>query len=410
MSRPALPLSPQPAHVSQVPSDALFTRGFLLLCASTLLFFESMFVLLAILPLFIVQELRGTESQVGIIMGAFAIAAVLTRPASGRLVDSRSRKVGLGLGALVYCFAPALYTLAGSVPVMMGLRFFHGSGIAFFTTASSVLVADISPPSRRGEAMGYYGMMMNVAMATGPVLGVALVERIGFTRLFWLAAALAFASLALIPLLSEPPRVPRRDVLPSGERPPLFSRAAVFPGFIAICMTMTFGAVLSFLPLFVQARQLGNPGVYFIVYSVAVIVSRPLAGKWSDRFGRTAVIVPGMVLLAAAMAILAYSTSMTWLLSAATLQGIGFGGAQPALMALGVDRSTEHDRGPVLATLMLAFDIGHSLSGIGLGLVLEQTSFTVMYLCTGGIALIGAGALAAATKLQQHQLIQRQVT
>ncbi len=401
MSQAALP---QPALPPTETAESLFSRNFLVLCISTLLFFESMFLLLAVLPVFIVQELRGTESQVGIVLGVFALAAVMIRPTSGWVVERWNRKLGLTLGALIYCIGPLLYTMAESVPVMIGFRLFHGLGIALFTTASSVLVADIAPPARRGEAMGYYGMTMNVAMATGPVAGAALVEQSGFTQLFWLSALLALGSLIILPLLSEPARTPRpapADPSKRAKRASLLSRSAVFPGFIAICMTMSFGAVLSFLPLFVQARQLGNPGLYFIVYSIAVIVARPVSGKWSDRFGRAQVIIPGMLFLTIAMTLLAYATSIPWLLSVAALQGIGFGTVQPALMAFCVDRATEQDRGPALATLMMAFDIGHGLSAIGLGLLLEQTNFTAMFLFTGGVSLLGAVALAGATKQQQ---------
>ena len=394
---------PQPAVSPAETAESLFSRNFVVLCISTLLFFESMFLLLAVLPVFIVQELHGTQSQVGMILGVFALAAVMIRPASGWLVERWNRKLGLLLGTLIYCIGPVLYTMAESVPMMIGFRLFHGLGIALFTTASSVLVADIAPPSRRGEAMGYYGMMMNVAMATGPVAGAALVERSGFTQLFWLSALLALASLLVVVLLSEPPRTPRPQPAPGEpfKRASLLSRSAVFPGFIAICMTMSFGAVLSFLPLFVQDRELGNPGLYFIVYSIAVIVARPVSGKWSDRFGRAPVIIPGLVFLTIAMTVLAYTTSVPVLLSVAALQGLGFGTVQPALMAFCVDRSTDQDRGPALATLMMAFDIGHGLSSIGLGLLLEQTNFTMMFLFTAGVSLLGAVTLAGATQRQK---------
>ena len=83
------------------------------------------------------------------------------------------------------------------------------------------------------------------------------------------------------------------------------------------------------------------------------IIARPVSGKWSDRFGRAQVIIPGMLLLTIAMTLLAYATSIPWLLSVAALQGLGFGTVQPALMAFCVDRATDQDRGPALATLMM---------------------------------------------------------
>jgi MFS family permease len=102
------------------------------------------------------------------------------------------------------------------------------------------------------------------------------------------------------------------------------------------------------------------------------------------------------------MLTLAHSTSLFGLTCSAILQGLGFGGVQPALMALVVDRSTIRDRGPALATLMGAFDVGVSLSAIGLGQVLERTNFTTMYTCAAGVAVLGGGVFAVRT-LQQRR-------
>jgi MFS family permease len=404
VSQPAQSLPSQIAQSQTTPppaaSETLFTRDFLLVCFSTFLFSGSMFLLFAVLPLFIVQELHGAESQVGLIMGAFALSAVLSRPLSGRLVDTWSRKSCLVLGALIYIIFPALYTQATSVAVMMALRFFHGIGIAIYTTAGSVFVADLAPPARRGEAMGYYGMAMNLSMAIGPALGIALAEWLGFAGLFWTSAGLALGCLLLVQLVHDPHQSRSHDRHASTPRPALFSRVALFPGFIAMCMTMTFGAIVSFLPLFVQYHNLGNAGLFFTVYSIVVVALRPLSGRLSDRFGRSAVIIPGMIFLTASMVVLAYTTSTAGLLWTAVLQGIGFGAVHPAIMAWIVDRSTVHDRGPALATLMMMFDVGVGLSAIGLGLVLQRTDFSTMYLWAGGIALVGTIAVVVAAMME----------
>jgi MFS family permease len=360
-----------------------------------------MFQLFAVLPIFVVQELHGLQSQVGLVMGIFAVSAVLARPASGRIVEVWNRKAGLSLGALIYFIAPALYTLAHSVFAMLVLRFVHGIGIAIYTTAGAVLAADFCPPARRGEGMGYYGMAMMLAMTIGPAFGAAMIGPIGFHGLFWVSSGLGLVSLVLARIVHEPERAHTR-AQDAAERPPLFSRAALGPGFVAMCMTMTFGSIVSFLPLFVRDLQLGNPGVYFTIYAVVVLFSRPISGKLSDRLGRAAIIIPGMGLLACSMLTLAHSTSLFGLTCSAILQGLGFGGVQPALMALVVDRSTIRDRGPALATLMGAFDVGVSLSAIGLGQVLERTNFTTMYTCAAGVAVLGGGVFAVRT-LQQRR-------
>ena len=123
--------------------------------------------------------------------------------------------------------------------------------------------------------MGYYGMSLNLAMTIGPALGVTLIGYIGYDSLFWLCAALGLGSLVLAQLIREPAHAPAPRQ--AGAQPHKWvSRAALFPGFIAVCMTVTFGAVVSFLPLFVRPLTLGNPGIYFSVYSIVVVGLTPL--------------------------------------------------------------------------------------------------------------------------------------
>lgn len=365
-------------------AERILTANFILVCASSFLFSGSMALLLTVLPLYVTQELHGSQSQVGLVAGVFTAAAVLVRPLSGRLVDEWGRKAGLSLGAFLFAFCPALFPWATSVPLLLGLRFVHGIGIAAYTTGAGTLVADISPLGRRGEALGYFGVALNMAMAVGPALGAVLLPTLGFARLFWLSAGVASGSFLLTLQLSEPPRPPRH------ERAPLLSREALFPALVMASTTVAFGAVASFLPLLVFEKNLGNPGLFFTVYSVGLIVSRAWAGKLSDRFGRAVVILPGMVLISVAMGVLAFAASLSHLLIAAVLNGVGYGGVQPTLLALAVDRASPRARGAALATVMGAIDVGIGVSAIGLGLVLEWSNFTWTYLCAGVVVLVGA--------------------
>jgi predicted MFS family arabinose efflux permease len=104
-----------------------------------------------------------------------------------------------------------------------------------------------------------------------------------------------------------------------------------------------------------------------------------------------------MALIAVAMGVLAFATSLSHLLLAAVLHGIGYGGVQPTLLALAVDRASARARGVALATVMGAIDVGIGASAIGLGLVLEWSGFTWTYLGAGMVVLIGALVFAMVT-------------
>ncbi len=368
--------------MDSLKNEKLFTRNFILTTLSTFALFASFYFLLVTLPTYI-RVLGGTESQIGLIIGVFTISAVLLRPHIGREVDRRGRKNVLIAGLLIFLLSMLLYDYTTSVTSLLLLRVFQGIGWGAATTAAITLIADISPANRRGEAMGLYGMAANVAMATGPLLSEMLLEAYNFPALFAISAAIAFISLLLVLPVSET----------KVEHPvtPLFSKEALFPSALMFMVTVTYGSIVSFLPLFVEKHDIGvKAGIFFTVFAITLIIIRVLAGKLSDARGRKFVIVPGMFLIALGLWVLSTASSPQSFLAAALLYGMGFGSVHPALVALLVDRVGESGRGAAMGTFTAAFDLGIGSGSIILGVVLQYFSFMVMYLLGGLIVIAGA--------------------
>jgi len=101
----------------------------------------------------------------------------------------------------------------------------------------------------------------------------------------------------------------------------------------------TYASVVALLPLFAEEAQLGNPGLFFTVFSLVVLVLRAPLGRLSDRLGRVAVIAPGLFMTFVALFVLSRAGSLAVLLVVAVLYAIGVGAAQPTLMAMTIDRA-----------------------------------------------------------------------
>ena len=84
----------------------------------------------------------------------------------------------------------------------------------------------------------------------------------------------------------------------------------------------------------------------------------------SDRRGRVAVIAPGLLFTFVALLVLSQAESTTTLLVAAVLYAIGVGAAQPAIMALTIDRAKPQERGAAMGTFGTAMDLGISVGAI----------------------------------------------
>ena len=366
-------------------NETLLTRNFVLTSFSTVAIFTSFYFLLVTLPIYILQ-LGGTKSQIGLVIGVFTISSVVLRPFMGREVDKRGRKNMLLAGSLVVLISMLLYNHVTSVTALLLLRVFHGFGWGAATTAASTLIADIAPPSRRGEAMGIFGISANAAMAVGPALSFWLLYASGvpdFPRLFMISAFIALLSLLLVLPITETGAV--------HPKTSLFSKEALFPSALMFSVTFTYGSIVSFVSLFAQEKGLGNPGIFFTVFAISLIFIRAFAGKLSDIKGRKAVIVPGMLILVLGLFVLSMTNSFLLFVVAAFLYGVGFGLVQPAITAFLVDRVSDRTRGAAMGTFTAAFDLGIGAGTILLGVVLQYFGFRIMFQ-VGGLSVLGATA------------------
>ena len=379
----------------------MFTRDFSLAILANLFSFASMYVLLATLPLYVVA-IGGTVSDAGVVLACFTLSAVVVRPVVGRLSDRRAKKAIMLAGAVILAASSLLYAPVHSVPLLMAVRVFHGVGWAAFGTAASALAADLAPLSRRGEAMGYFGVGMNVAMAIGPALGVFLVGWAGYGSLFLTAMVLGAAAALTTAGIAEPRRAPGQGALQRGWRSFILP-SALFPSAVLFTNALTYASVVALLPLFADEAGLGNPGLFFTVFSVVVLVLRGPLGRVSDRRGRVAVVAPGLSVTFVALLVLSQAQSTTTMLVVAVLYAVGVGAAQPTLMAMTVDRAGPQERGAAMGTYTTAMDLGIGVGSVVWGVVAQSLGFATMYVAASlmglvGVALLLAGAAAGRSR------------
>ena len=375
--------------------ERIFSRDFSLAILANLFSFTSMYLLLATLPLYVVA-IGGNISDAGIVLACFTLTAVIVRPWIGRLSDRRPKKAIMLAGAIITAASSLLYEPAHSVPLLMAVRVLHGVGWAAFGTAASALAADLAPVSRRGEAMGYFGVGMNVAMAIGPALGVFLVGRTGYGALFLTAMVLAAAAALSTVGIAEPGRKAGLAAAQRGWRSFILP-SALFPSAVLFTNALTYASVVALLPLFAEQAKLGNAGLFFTVFSVVVLVLRGPLGRLSDRHGRVVVVAPGLLFTFVALLVLSQAESMAALLVVAVLYAIGVGAAQPTLMAMTVDRAKPQERGAAMGTFTTAMDLGIGVGSVVWGMTAEALGFQTMYVAASLMGLVGVAVLLGGT-------------
>ena len=71
------------------PKEALFTPSFIAVCSANLLFFIASFMMVPVLPIYLLDGLHASKSVVGIILSAYMIGALVMRPLSGGPVPAQ---------------------------------------------------------------------------------------------------------------------------------------------------------------------------------------------------------------------------------------------------------------------------------------------------------------------------------
>ena len=369
----------------------LVTRDFVVATAANALNGFGQQMLTATLPIYVLS-LGGTPADAGLVSGAMAFTAMLLRPLIGYITDIWRRRPLVIIGTSCYALASLIYLSAGSIPALVAGRVLHGYGLCNYTTASNAYLADIAPPRRRAEAIGIFTTAQSVGVVVSPALGFVIIQALGFQWLFTLTAGLALTAVALSLFARERRARPTAKRAPWSPRTGLIALSALPVAWSAVCLGVGFGPLGAFIAIFARSRGIENPGVFFTVQALALIVARMLSGRVADRKGRAFVMVPGVLLAASAIAILPLAHSLPVFLVSAAVFGLGFGAAQPATMALLVDQVSSDQRGLALSTYFLGYDLGISLGSIGLGAASQYLGLDAVWIiiaCCMPLGLLG---------------------
>lgn len=368
------------AALEKVSEEKILSRDFVLIWIANFFIFLGFQMTLPTIPLF-VKELGGSDQLIGLVVGIFTFSALLIRPYAGHALESKGRRFIYMLGLLIFVLSVGSYAIASSLFFLFVMRIIQGVGWGLSTTASGTIVTDLIPAKRRGEGMGYYGLSGNLALALGPTLGLALVVKIPFHQLFILCAA--FGGIALLASLNIRFKEVEQTEVTTVKRD-IFEKTAIPPSVLLMFITFTFGGIASFLPLYAAEKNITGIEWYFLIYALALMLSRTFTGKIYDRKGHGAVFPPGAFVIMIAMFLLAWLPNNTVLFIAAFLYGFGFGTIQPALQAWSVKNAAPNRKGMANATFFSAFDLGIGIGAIVFGQIAYVFSYKSIYLVSAG--------------------------
>lgn len=404
------------------PLSEIFTRDFLLLATINLALFFGFQMTNVGLPVY-VSQLGANAQVVGLVGTLMTVTAVIVRIFAGPLLDRFGRKGALVVGSLVMACSIFAYAIFPIIGVILGIRLLQGIGWGLGSTASSTMAADVIPKKRFAEGMGYFAMTNSISSALAPAVSVALVQGPG--AMYMLCASGGCAALAFAMALFQrntikahegaedtPPRSDAdalsadHDLEQANPAEPsmqdraadgaiddaansgrvahsmlstVFEKRAAFGGFLILLVNISFGCVTSFITLHGQEQGIEHVSLYFIVYAVVTMASRPMIGRIIDRYGFR---IPGILSClgtVATMVLIGLSRNVFMLSCAGALAGLGIGTAMSVFQTMAVASVEPWRRGVATSTYFVAFDVGIAIGSLVGGLIAGMFGYTIMY-------------------------------
>jgi predicted MFS family arabinose efflux permease len=356
----------------------------------------SFYLLLSAVPLY-ARSAGASTGTAGLTTTALSLSTVAAYLVTPRLMARYGVRNILAVGLLGLGVPALALAVWANITLVMAACVIRGVGFAFICVAGGALTVSLIPPQRRGEGLALVGVVSGIPAVVALPLGVWLAGQVGYRPVFAAAGLAALAGLASVPWLpgSRRPvggsadRDPKSDGIVATLRNPVLAGPAV----TFSATTMAVGIIVTFLPLAVNRPEANVAALALLLQPAAAMAGRWLAGRYGDRRGSAALLVPGVLTAAAGMLTLCLTAIPAAVIAGAAVFGLGFGVTQNATQTLMYDRVAESGYGAVSAMWNLAYDGGMGLGAAGFGVLAIRTGYPAAFALTA--ALMSAVLLPA---------------
>ncbi|MBR2671543.1 MAG: MFS transporter [Oscillospiraceae bacterium] len=322
--------------------------------------------------------LGATATMVGFVVGVFAYTALIFKVFSAPAIDTFNRKYILAGAMLFLAIAYVGFSFSKSVEMLIVFRLIQGIGAAFTGTCCLTLVSDSLPADKMGTGIGIFSLAQVIAQALAPTVGLSLASAIGYNNTFRVSSALMMTAVICALLIKvDFVRTKKYRITLKG----IVAKPAILPASIILVLSLASVNVNSFLVIYAEQRGVtNNIGLYFTVSALTLLVTRPMIGKLSDRFGTYKVLIPSMICFAMSFVMISMAKTLIMFLLAAFVSAFGYGACHPAINSICMKCVPKDRRGAASSTNYIGSDLGNMIGPALAGSVADLWGYSAMWL------------------------------
>ncbi|MBF0516126.1 MAG: MFS transporter [Nitrospirae bacterium] len=350
-----------------------------------------------VLPLFAMYLGAGPEA-IGVAVGISTVTGIFFKLPSGALSDIIGRRHTMLIGLCVFAVMPFSYMFIHDYKMLVIVRFLHGFATAVYGPVAMAVVADMAG-QRRGEALSWFSSVTIIGNLVGAPVGGYLLHHgaaakdpvlFDFQTVYIISGVLGVISLLIgIKYLKGKEAIEKGKTLreslkrfASGIKEVISDKRVLITSNMEGVQNMCVGALEAFLPVYcVKVAGLNEfqAGLLWGVQVVSTIVSKPIMGRNSDKYGRVSIIAVGLAMCALSFAAIPLLRSFYLLMSVAVVFGLGEAFVTSSSAALVADICKERHYGTAMGTFGTIFDVGHASGPIVTGVLLAKFNNNYQY-------------------------------
>jgi predicted MFS family arabinose efflux permease len=377
-------------------------RGIVLVTAATFFFWVSLYLYVPFLPIR-AQDLGASNTMVGAVIAAYAIAQIALRIPIGVASDVLGRRKPFALIAIASAILGALWLGAAPNPINM----FFGRAVTGIAGAGwvalSILYASYFTSRGIAAAMSRIIAVNGIALVLATLIGGWISEVMTPTAAFYSAVLVGVISLVLLAMAPEPPKTDSRGYSRSTFLSIITAPQLVLVSAIAVFAHFTmFATSFTFIPIF--ARELGGTESQ-IGYVTTAMFAGGVTGTIGApfivrRIGYQFTIFFGALLVAASVVVVPSMDTIFGVGVSQAVGGFGRGIEASLLMTLAVLAVAPSLRATAMGVHQALYAIGMISGPIVAGLVADKVSIDAVFYVSTAVAIAG-GSLVFLRRIPQ---------
>ena len=336
-------------------------------------------LIMPILPVYLSGK-GFAETQIGLIMGTAAVAAVLVRPWVGIQVDTRGSRPILIWGQILLFISICGLLWANGLISLVALRFVYGIAIAFYGTGAVTFASSIGTGATNASAIALYTLMTMLGLGTSMSFSQIFFDSFGFAMIVCTSTIMIGSAYCVMQFRAQPLSIGKSADSSASFMTVLGNRFVLATSAGLFGSNFAFGALFTYIPLAAIASNIHFYSFFFIAFAVAVVGSRFFVQKIIEYIGLQNTCLYGYLAMVLGVMSLVFTMSPASLLATGLLYGVGLGVTFPAFVLLLVERTDAVNRGTSLSILIAAADIAMALSVSILGATAEHFGYPYVFL------------------------------